>query len=93
MTFNGAVFYIDWEKPQLAAATENALIPIDVNGKGAESSGIETSINWWMTDRLSVRANYAYTKAELTDLAEDLISEINPPGFQSTGHLRGRREW
>jgi outer membrane receptor protein involved in Fe transport len=84
MTFNGAVYYIDWEKPQLAAATENALIPITVNGKGAETSGIETSINWWMTDRLSVRANYSYTKAELTDLAEDLIPEINPPGFQST---------
>ncbi len=81
---NGAVFYIDWEKPQLAATTQNGLLPITTSGKGAESTGVELSGSWRITDELSMRGSYSYSKAELTDTAEDLIATIVPPGFQST---------
>ncbi len=81
LTFNGAVFYVDWSDPQLASTTENASLPITVNGKGAESKGVEMSFNWLITERLSLRGSYSYTKAELTDKAPDLISTVTPPGF------------
>ena len=84
LVLNAAVYYIDWEKPQLAATTENGLLPITTNGKGAESSGVELSGSWQLTDALSVRGSYSYNKAELTDTADDLIATITPPGFQST---------
>lgn len=84
LTLNGDVFYMDWEKPQIAGATENGLLPIKKNGKGAESHGLEVSLNWLATERLSVRGSYSYVKAELTDDAPNLVTTINPPGFQST---------
>lgn len=84
VVLNGAVYYIDWEKPQLAATTENGLLPITTNGKGAESYGLELSGSWQVTEQLSVRGSYSWGKAELTDTADDLIATITPPGFQST---------
>lgn len=81
LTINGAVFFIDWSEPQLSSSTENAALPITVNGDGAESSGLEMSFNWLLSESLSIRGSYSYTKAELTDTAPDLISTVSPPGF------------
>ena len=83
LTFNGAVFYVDWSEPQLASTTENASLPITVNGKGAESRGVEMSFNWLINERFSIRGSYSYTKAELTDVAPDLVSTVTPPGFST----------
>jgi outer membrane receptor protein involved in Fe transport len=81
LTLNGSVYYIDWQDPQLAATTVNAQLPIRKNGKGAESQGFDLSVDWLVTDQLSLRANYAYVKAELTDLAPDLIGTIEDDSF------------
>ncbi len=81
LTLNGAIFFVDWNQPQLASTTVNASLPITVNGKGAESTGLEMSFNWLLTDNFSIRGSYSYTKAELTDVAPDLISTVTPPGF------------
>lgn len=83
LTFNGAVYYIDWIDPQLGSSTVNANIPITVNGGGAESRGVELSANWRATDRLQLRGNFSYTDAQLTTLTPDLIRTITPPGFGS----------
>ncbi|WP_284124538.1 TonB-dependent receptor [Parerythrobacter aestuarii] len=83
LTFNGALYYIDWIDPQLGSATVNANIPITVNGSGAESKGIELSASWRATDRFQLRGNFSYTDSTLTDLTPDLIRTITPPGFGS----------
>lgn len=84
LTLNGSVFYIDWADPQVQSATAVGLQPIIINADGARSRGFDISADWRATDRLNIRASYAYTEAELTDLAPRLIREIVPPGFQST---------
>ncbi len=81
LTLNGALYYIDWIDPQLSSTTENAQLPIIVNGEGARSQGVELSFNWLLWDNFSVRGSYSYTNAELTDLAPDLLSTVAPPGF------------
>jgi outer membrane receptor protein involved in Fe transport len=81
LTLNGSIYYIDWKDPQLAATTVNAQLPIRKNGKGAESQGFDFSADWLITDQLSLRANYAYVKAELTELAPDLVATIPEDGF------------
>ncbi|MFN7110408.1 MAG: TonB-dependent receptor [Brevundimonas sp.] len=81
LTLNGALFYIDWKDPQVSSATLVGLSPITKNGKGAESKGFEVSFNAQVTEAFSLRGSYSYAQAELTDLAERLITTIEPPGF------------
>jgi outer membrane receptor protein involved in Fe transport len=81
LVFNGAVYFIDWKDPQLASTTENAALPITVNGEGARSQGLEMSFNWLLGDHWSLRGSYAYTDAELTEDAPDLLSTVEGPGF------------
>ena len=81
LTLNGAVYYIEWSDPQLDSTTENAGVTIKVNGQGAESTGMELTFNWLMTDNLSVRGSYSYSKAELTDIAPDLLQTSPEVGF------------
>jgi outer membrane receptor protein involved in Fe transport len=84
LTLNGSIFYIDWTDPQVQSATAVGLQPIIVNAAGARSQGFDIAADWDVTDQLNIRASYAYTNAELTELAPRLIREIVPPGFQST---------
>lgn len=81
LTLNGAIYRIDWDDPQLAGTTENAALPIVLNGEGAESQGIEVSFHALLTDMLSLRGSFAYTKAELTEDAPGLMNTVVPPGF------------
>jgi len=81
LTLNGALYYIDWQDPQLASATVNGAQPITKNGEGAETSGIELSLDGRVTDRFRVGVSYSHSKAELTEVAPDLIREFTPPGF------------
>lgn len=81
LILNGAMYYIDWNDPQLASTTQNAALPITVNGKGARSQGLEMTFNWLIGDNFSLRGSYAYTNAELTDDAKDLLSTVEGPGF------------
>ncbi len=81
LTLNGAVYYIEWKDPQLLSATVNGSGTITKNGEGAEATGVELSFNALVTDNLSVRGSYAFTKAELTDRAPALVSTIADPNL------------
>jgi outer membrane receptor protein involved in Fe transport len=81
LTLNGALYYIDWQDPQLASATVNGAQPITRNGEGAETSGIEIALDADVTDRFSLGISYSHSKAELTEVAPSLIREFTPPGF------------
>lgn len=67
LLLNGAVYYVEWDNPQLQSVTENGDLPIIANGKGAQSTGLEVSAQYFIQPNLSVSGAYAYTKAELTD--------------------------
>lgn len=84
LTLNGSIFYIDWTDPQVQSATAVGLQPIIVNAAGARSRGFDVSVDWDITDVFNVRASYAFTEAELTDVAPRLVRDIVPPGFNST---------
>ncbi len=81
VTFNGAVFFVEWTDPQLTSATINASIPIVVNAEGAETKGVELNGSWAVSDALSVRGSYSRSEASLTAAAPGLVSSITPPGF------------
>lgn len=81
LTLNGAVFFIDWQDPQLQSSTANGSLPYTKNGQGAESKGIEISFDSRLTDSWSLRGSYSYVQAELSDVAPDLIRVFTPPGF------------
>ena len=83
LTLNGALYYIDWQDPQLASATVNGAQPITKNGEGAETSGIEIALDANVTDRLNIGFSYSHLKAELTEVAPSLIRCFEPPGFGS----------
>jgi iron complex outermembrane recepter protein len=80
LTVNAAAYYIDWKDPQLAAVTEGASLPITINGAGARSQGLEINFDAWLTDQFRVWGNYAMVKAELSELAPDLIAYVPGTG-------------
>jgi hypothetical protein len=59
----------------------NGAQPITKNGEGAETTGIEISLDADITDRLSAGFSYSHAKAELTEVAPSLIRNFIPPGF------------
>jgi len=81
LTLNGALYFIEWDKPQLSSATAFGLAPITKNGAGAESKGVELSFDGKVTDKFSMSGSFAYTQAELTELTPLLVGTIAPPGF------------
>jgi outer membrane receptor protein involved in Fe transport len=81
LTFNAALYYIDWQDPQLPSTTVNGAQPITKNGEGAESQGFEISLDALVTDRFSVGLTYSHVSAELSDVAPNVLREFTPPGF------------
>src|SRR5262249_35205429 len=81
LTFNGAVYHIDWKDPQLASVTVNGSQPIIKNGGGAKSDGIEFSPHAKVTTRNDVSGGYPQTNAGLPALAPGILRVYEPPGF------------
>ncbi len=81
LTLNGALFFIDWKDPQVAATSINAGTGITVNGVSAESKGVELSGSWRVTDNFRLSGNFSYTDAKLTADVPGLVQTIQPPGF------------
>ena len=81
LTFNGAIYHIDWKDPQLASVTVNGSLPIIKNGDGAKTEGIELSLDAKVTNRITVSAGYSHTNAELTAVAPGILRVYEPPGF------------
>ncbi len=83
LTFNGALYYIDWKDPQLATLTENGALPIVTNGDGARSKGIELSLSARVTPRMTVGASYSHTTAELSAVAPRCCAGLDAAGLRS----------
>jgi len=81
LTLNAALYYIDWQDPQITGFSAGGQVPITVNGNGAKSQGVELQASWWITDQWAVRAAYSYTDAKL--------SEDGPGPWQSGDRLPG----
>jgi outer membrane receptor protein involved in Fe transport len=81
LTFNAALYYIDWQDPQLPTATVNGAQPMTTNGEGAESQGFEVSLDALVSDRFSVGLTFSHTSAELSEVAPDVLRVFTPPGF------------
>jgi outer membrane receptor protein involved in Fe transport len=81
LTLNGALYYIDWQDPQLASATASGAQPITINGEGAETSGLEIAIDAQVTDRFNLGFSYSHSKAELSDVAPSLVRDLTQPDF------------
>lgn len=73
LTTNLSLFQIDWDGIQLAGTTINGAIGITVNGGTARNRGFDFSFNAQVTDRFSLRGNYSYLDAKLTEGVPDLL--------------------
>jgi len=83
LILNGAVFYMDWGRPQVSSTNVFAGTSITVNAGAAKTQGVELSSSWDITDQFNLRGSFNYTKAELTEGVGSLIGTITPPGFDS----------
>ncbi|MDO6568927.1 TonB-dependent receptor [Alteromonas sp. 1_MG-2023] len=90
LQMNSALFFVDWEDPQVSGATVNGQQPITVNAEGAESKGAELSFRGIITDNIRAYATYAYTKAELTADAPFLFGVIDEQGTELQDYYDGK---
>ncbi|MBL8772332.1 MAG: TonB-dependent receptor, partial [Phenylobacterium sp.] len=100
LRWNGAFFYETWNDFQFSYLGANGLTEIRNAGK-AKMKGVESDINWLVTDGLTVIGSMAYTDAEL---GEDYIPDPTaaPEARKGTrlpvtpkfkGNLIARYEW
>lgn len=80
LTFNAAAYFIKWDDIQIVSTSVNAGLTITVNGSKAESKGIELSSDWKINDNFSLRGNYSFTDANLTQDVPALVRTIAPGG-------------
>ncbi|MBH2000226.1 MAG: TonB-dependent receptor [Sphingomonadaceae bacterium] len=76
-----SLFQVNWDGIQLASQTVNGAIGITANGGKAKSKGVDFSFNARVTDQFTIRGNYSYLDAKLTEGVPDLLSTAN--GFAS----------
>ena len=69
-----AVYHIDWKNIQLLAAING--VGVNVNGKSAESDGVEFTATFRPTPGFVTSINGAYTKARLTADAPALVGGL-----------------
>lgn len=81
VSFNAALYYIDWKDIQTSKQTEVGGRWITVNGAGARTQGIELATAFRTQGPWSLRASYAYADAELTKHSPNLIAR-NIDGFR-----------
>jgi len=97
LSANLAVFQVNWDGIQLGGTTLNGGIGITTNGGTARNRGFDFSFNGQITDRFSVRGNYSYLDARLTQDVPELLqirnslNERNRPKFSEVGVLAGDR--
>lgn len=97
LSFNLAVFQVNWDGIQLAGTTLNGGIGITTNGGEARNRGFDISFNGQITDRLAIRGNYSYLDAKLTQDVPELLQIRNSkddsfrPKFSEVDVLAGDR--
>ncbi len=75
LRWNGAIYSEKWDDFQFSFLGANGLTEIRNAGK-AKMRGVESDINWLVTDGLTLTGSAAYTKAELD---EDYIPDPSAP--------------
>lgn len=85
LSFDAAVYYVDWKDMQLPALSPSASIPqtVTLNVGTARSQGVEISMRAALTQRLNASLGFAYTDAEFVDAANRSL--IGLPSFAATG--------
>lgn len=73
LTYDAAVFYVDWEDIQLNTATPAWGFYVVQNGGKARTYGLETAIDGRPTDALHYSLGYTYTNARLS---ENVVSPL-----------------
>lgn len=64
LRFNGALFLLDWDDFQFSFTGENGLTNI-TNAGGARITGVETDIEWAVTESLLIAGGLSYLDAQL----------------------------
>ncbi|MEM7740933.1 MAG: TonB-dependent receptor [Pseudomonadota bacterium] len=68
LSFDGAIFYTDWQDLQISTFVEDAMVAVinNVDG-GATVYGGEIQFSWDVTDRFNFSGGYAFTEPEFDD--------------------------
>ena len=66
LSYTVAAFRIGWDDPQVNVATPSGAYYAVANGDEAESYGLETELNWAVTDSFRISGGYTYVDAKLT---------------------------
>jgi len=93
-SFDTAAFYYDWQDIQVARF--DPTIPggnIIFNAAAAEIYGAEAQVTWRATDRLTLRANGAYTHGEYTDFPDAIVSAPSVPGSATALNVTTVQDW
>lgn len=80
LTFNLAVYHIDWNGIQLNSSTFFGATGITVNGGKASSQGAEFSFQARPVDGLSIQGTYSYVDAKLEEDVANLVTVRTTPG-------------
>lgn len=102
LTFDLALFQVDWDDVQLQAADVATQFSFFTNGSTARSRGLEVAAAWRPLDGLAIDGNATFTDAELTDDvpqpqgASTLIGfkgERLPGSAKFVGNLSAQKDW
>jgi len=66
MRYTVSLFFVDWKDPQLNVSTPSGAYYAVANGDTAASKGLETQINWVVTENFNLSGGYTYIDAALT---------------------------
>lgn len=85
LSFDAAVYYIDWKDMQLPALSPGASIPqtVTLNVGTGTSQGFEISMRAALTERLNASLGFAYTDAQYDDAVNRSL--IGLPSFAPSG--------
>ncbi len=85
LSYTVAAFLVNWDNPQVNVATPSGAYYAVANGDKAESKGLETEINWAVTDNFRLSGGYTYVNAKLT---RDLLLHDADPATDGKSELR-----
>ena len=88
LNFSLSAFHIDWDGIQLAGQTKYGAMGIIVNGGKAVSKGVDFSFEARPIYGLTIRGNYSYLDAHLT---EDVVGLLSVQGGDTVDALSGDR--
>lgn len=102
LSFDLAVFQVDWDDIQLAATDTVSRFNYLINGSTARSRGAELAVQWRPADQLVIDANASIIDAKLTDDIPTIVGSTTPFGFDGdrlpgsarfSGSLSIQKDW